>query len=378
MKNIIFVLLFCTPFITFSQFKKPIYDTLYREGDLYALLNNIQNDSMLMLERMVSFHFHQLINEYRMSKGKSTIYWDDKLWLAARNHNVYLLKNNKNLSHSETNSKYYYTGSQPENRVNYVLYYSNEFNMAGYENCAVNGEMIPNSYDFNAYGEFQLDHLVDQVKRLAEEMFEMWKNSPGHNQNMLDSEHLAHGTSIIFGEHAQYGTSIFMPNQKYYSPDTISLLFNSEIAKKFEIRFVGKEIKTTPYPNNIDRVDFKIFSSITETMKRKFIIPDKKLYELLTTEGTADTESLKMRYLKITRFMGVFKLMKYNITRVEESFLFTKLEYENLLAIDTFNNFLESQNGYLCKSKSWAGFVKNKQEDEKFKVTLVFYLFTKK
>ena len=378
MKKLLFVILFCTPFITLSQSNKHIYDTLYREGDIYSLLNNIQKDSMLMLERMASFHFHQLINEYRLSKEKSIIYWDDKLWLAARNHNVYLLKNNNNLSHYETGSNNYYTGDQPENRVDYVSYYSHEFKMAGFENCAVDGEMIPNSYDFNAYGEFQLNNSVDQAKSVAKDMFEMWKNSTGHNQNMLDSEHLAHGTSFIFGEYARYGTSVFMQNQKYFSPDSISLSFYPKIAKKFEIRIVGNEIKTIPFPNKNDYIDFKIFRSITEIMKRNSIIPDKKLYELLKTERTSDDESLKRRYLKITRFIGFFKLIKNNITRLEESFLFTKDEYENLLGIEKFNNFLESQNKYLLNSKSWAGIIKNQKEGEKLKVTIVFYLFTKK
>ena len=113
-------------------------------------------------------------------------------------------------------------------------------------------------------------------------------------------------------------------------------------------------------------------------MKRNSIIPDKKLYELLKTERTSDDESLKRRYLKITRFIGFFKLIKNNITRLEESFLFTKDEYENLLGIEKFNNFLESQNKYLLNSKSWAGIIKNQKEGEKLKVTIVFYLFTKK
>jgi exopolyphosphatase/pppGpp-phosphohydrolase len=67
MKKLLFTLVFCMSFVALAQSRKNISDTLYREGDLYSLLNNIQIDSMLMLERMASFHFHQLINQYRVT-----------------------------------------------------------------------------------------------------------------------------------------------------------------------------------------------------------------------------------------------------------------------------------------------------------------------
>jgi hypothetical protein len=380
MRKYIVFLFFSTPIFTFSQVQSTLKDSIYREVDGYTFLENIKFDSLLMLERMTSFHFHQLINQYRNSKGQKTIYWDDKLWLAARNHNIYLLKNNKNLSHSESNSKSYFTGSLPENRVEYVTYSSGEYKFGGFENCAVSGEMVPGSLDKNAYRLGSINDLVELAKSSAEDMFELWKSSPGHNQNMLNSDHLAHGTSIVFGEYAQYGTSVFTQNQKYYTPDTFDLTFNPSIIQKFEVLFEENGNSFERYPKELDRLEFKLFKSVAARMDSYSAVPDKKLYTLIESEKNASQTNFnpKKRYLKQTHYLGAFKFIKHELIRIEEYFFMSVKEYNKLGGIEKIKELLQSKNEYLLNANSWAASIETIKEGEEMKVTLLMYIFTPK
>jgi hypothetical protein len=380
MRKIISFLFFCIPLLTFSQIQGTIKDTIYKEADFYIFQKNLKIDSLLQLERMTSFHFHQLINQYRASKGKKTIYWDDKLWLAARNHNIYLLKNNKNLSHSESNSKSYFTGSLPENRVDYVTYSSGEYKFDGFENCAVSGEMVPGSIDIKAYKLDSTKDFIELAKSSAEYMFELWKSSPGHNSNMLDPEHLAHGTSFVFGEFAEYATSVFTQKQKYYSPDKIDLNFNSDILQKFDLLYKENGNSFEPYPHEFNRIEFKMFKSITDNMKSSSVIPNKSLYELIKTEkrNVQTNYSPKKRYLKQTYYLGIFKLIRYELIRINESFYISALEFSKLAGMENIKEILLSKSDSLISANSWAGAVEALNEGDKIKVNLILYVFTPK
>jgi uncharacterized protein YkwD len=380
MRFLFIFLLFYSPFFTFSQGPGTIKDTIYKEVDSHVFLKNIKFDSLLQLERMTSFHFHQLLNQYRVSKGKKTIYWDDKLWLAARNHNIYLLRNNKNLNHNESSSKAYFSGNLPQNRVDYVTYSSAEFKFGGFENCAVSGEMIPSSIDEKAHRMESINDLVDLAKSSAENMFELWKSSPGHNSNMLDSEHLAHGTSVIFGEFAEYGTSVFTQKQKYYSPDTIDLNFNSDLLQKFDLLYKENGNSFEPYPDEFNRIEFKMFKSMTDNMNSYSIIPDKRLYELVKTEksNVQTNFSQKKRYLKQTYYLGIFKFGRYKLIRIDESFYVSALEFTKLAGMEKIKEILQSNSNYLFSANSWAGTVEAFNEGDKIKVNLILYVFTRK
>jgi uncharacterized protein YkwD len=99
-KHIIFIVLSIYTKFGFAQ-TVTIQDDMYREGEMNYFLNGIENDKFLQLERMTSMAFHNIINEYRASEGVKTIYWDDKLWMAARNHTVYMHRT-AHFSHTES------------------------------------------------------------------------------------------------------------------------------------------------------------------------------------------------------------------------------------------------------------------------------------
>jgi uncharacterized protein YkwD len=334
-----------------------IGDTIYREGDLYPLLEGIENDKMLQLERMTALVFHHTLNEYRAQKGKKTIFWDDKLWLAARNHTIYLFTYNKFLTHSQSDKGDRFTGRGPEARVYYVTYGSRDHTMTGFENCAVSGEMSPGPIDLNYAGSLTYAEMLEQAKFDAADMFDMWKNSPGHNQNMLDAEHLAHGTSIVYNHAtgATYATSVFTQVQKYYGPDSLDLSFYPGWQTEFNANYKENYPEYKPYPQGMNRLSFKYFSSIAQHMKELGIEPDKHLYELSKEAPVnASQRELKKRYLKGTFYLGIFKLMKYTIEGQYFEQMYTSDEFYTLKGISDLHAHI-SATPELRNAKLWGG-----------------------
>lgn len=380
MKKISIILIFLCFFSSIAQSQHTISDTIYREGSLYALRKNIGTDTLLMLERMASYHFHQLVNQYRVSKRKKTIYWDDKLWLAARNHNVFMVQNLKHLSHSESKSKPYATGRYPEDRMEYVTYGSREFRFGGFENCAVSGGMVPGSMDLTVFRGETIDDLIDMAIDAAEVFFDIWKHSPGHNANMLEEDHLAHGTSIIFGEVSEYATSVFTQKQKYYAPDDLNVDFLGEQSDSFIQLFEENGQKHEDYSKGMNRIEFKLFISLTHQFKQREIEPDKGLYKLLKyiEEHHEDSHSIEKKYKKATKYAGIFKLMKYKINSLNHSELFNFEEFYSLAGMESIEQFIQNNLSHINHADGWAGKVKIIETGDQFELKIEVFTLTEK
>lgn len=349
-----------------------IGDTIYREGDLYHLLEGIEKDKMLQLERMTALVFHHTLNEYRAQKGKKTIFWDDKLWLAARNHNIYLFTYNKSLSHNQSKKGDRFTGRGPEDRVYYVTYGSRDHTMTGFENCAVSGEMSPGPIDLNYSGSLTYTEMLEQAKYDAANMFDLWKNSSGHNQNMLDAEHLAHGTSIVYN-HATgttCATSVFTQVQKYYSPDSLDLLFYAGWQTDFTANYKNNYPAFKPYPQSMDRLSFKHFNSVAHYLRELRIEPDKQLYELSKeVSASASQKELKKHYLRSTFYLGIFKLLKYTMEGQYFEKTYTSDEFYTLQGISDLRAHIWSTYE-LRNAKFWGGILDTKPKGkEQFVIT---------
>ncbi|MEY4603779.1 MAG: hypothetical protein RIT43_1071, partial [Bacteroidota bacterium] len=209
-----------------------------------------------------------------------------------------------------------FTGREPEDRVFYVTYGSRDHAMTGFENCASSGEMVPGPIDMAHAASLTYEEMLEQARFDAAEMFDLWKHSPGHNQNMLDAQHLAHGTSIIYN-HATgstYATSVFTQVQQYYSPDTLTLAFHPGWESDFKVNYKENYPDYKPYPQGMNRMSFKYFSSIVQEMNKLGCQPDERLHELSKVSPANESQrDLKKRFLKSTYYLGVFKLMKYRL-----------------------------------------------------------------
>lgn len=338
----------------------------FKEGDLPSVFESIETSKKLQLERMTSLEFHNLLNKYRSKRGKKALFWDDRLWLASRNHNIYQLNCSRSIKHGESNRCQFFTGKEPWDRVQYVTYGNKDFEMAGFENVAQYGEWDSKNLDFTFADNLSWDEMVVQAKKDAEDMFDLWRNSSAHNRNMLDSDHLAHGTSIIYENisGATIGTSVFTHKQEHYEPDTLKLDFHEGWESDFKVSFHEKYHDFKPYPNETDRIALKYFKSFASSIEQLGADPNQNLYELLMSspEGE-DDKALRKRYLKSTYFIGILKLFKYDINQQLFEVKLNRKEMNSLKGIGYLNDYL-SDTQELKNAEYWAGDLNLIKENE--------------
>lgn len=194
-----------------SRVKGKYEDVLLKRGDISRMLNDVKNDKYLQFERLSSYFFHQLINEHRVKNNLSWLYWDDCLWIAARNHNVYMANNV--FSHHEKEGLKYFSGKDAPDRVNYVC-----------SNIICSGENIYSS-SWRSVTDVEQD-----AKNIAIGAFDSWKKSYGHNRNMLFNKSFTHGTSFYFSGGYIHATTVFAYSVKSGNQEVV-IHWDAELAK---------------------------------------------------------------------------------------------------------------------------------------------------
>jgi uncharacterized protein YkwD len=142
-------------------------------------------------ESLIALKFHEIINEYRETNLMLPYTLNDTLCIAAKNHNKWMVFND-DLDHVEKKKGRYFTGREVNTRINYAS------NMKGDLFC---GENILH---------FTFALVIDDSTAIvvAHEAFEMWRNSPGHNANMLRRFKL-HGIAFDYADGLVWGTNVF-------------------------------------------------------------------------------------------------------------------------------------------------------------------------
>ena len=357
---------------TTCVFSQNISDKNYREEDLQGLLEQIDEDQVLQLELLTALHFHKLINDYRNSKGYKSIYWDHKLWLAARNHNVYLLRDIKYLSHTQARSKQFFTGQYPEDRVSYVIYSSKEFKQAGFENCYGRS-----SLDRMSTSILDKDDINQYALNTAQEAFKAWKKSSGHNQNMLNSEHMTHGTSFIFGKDGSHATSVFAQKQESYEPDTLSFSCFESLVDLKDVKIKVDYHDLSLPEDKLERTNYKCFYMVMEFFKSENIERNKALYKMTELKRTPkDQKELKKAYRKQRGVKGIFELFGSEIKYHEEIIRLNYAEFIQLKAADPIRSKLKKiTSEYNGKEiKSWGGDVNTQRIGEEVEIQIKLLL----
>lgn len=204
MKNSVFIIffIFCVG-NTFAQYR----DTLFTATGLPYFLKQSAIDSTLKLEFLTSVHFHTLLNEYRIKKKLKTYNWDDTLWLAARNHTVWMAENNR-LTHLQRKESPFFSGTSYTKRIAFID--------GGYRTSNVSGENA--LYNFVDCSECDME---TKAKKVAEICFNQWRNSQGHHQNMINKEFVLHAVAFIFDEDDKvWATDLFLDSKKNYKGKT--------------------------------------------------------------------------------------------------------------------------------------------------------------
>lgn len=121
--------------------------------------------------------FLEIINEYRADNGLGTLILSDALTVASERHDEDMARYNF-FAHETLGSSYFPVGSAPWDRM------------------ALSGYDYPDAY--------MAENLAAGYET-AEEAFEAWRTSPGHNVNMLDGNQRVIGVARINDPDSYYG-----------------------------------------------------------------------------------------------------------------------------------------------------------------------------
>lgn len=127
------------------------------------------------------------VNNLRDSLGAEPLVFDGKLEKAAIHHSKYLAKINK-LTHQQRSSRY----RQPKDRVYY--FEGKEFEKIGENILYTKPQQFP----------LQKKDLL----KLAYEIFQQWKNSPGHYANMINPDYKFGDLGFVVKRNMVYATHV--------------------------------------------------------------------------------------------------------------------------------------------------------------------------
>jgi uncharacterized protein YkwD len=184
---------------------------------LNTIVKNSESDSIQYVERLAAYLFHQKLNSYRVAEGLKATLWDDSLWLACRNHSQWMNVNNL-LSHDEKTGTTAFSGKSPGDRYSFATSDNGKSQWCG-ENAL---------YNYSATG----NNVSDIAERVAQNSFEQWQASPGHNANMLYENAYVEGTAFIINHDQVWATSLFArkPFTDAYAP----VAFAQPVTDKFK------------------------------------------------------------------------------------------------------------------------------------------------
>lgn len=120
--------------------------------------------------------FLQLISEYRTNNGAGPLLLSDELTASSDHHSQDMAKYGF-FAHDTAASSYYPVGSEPWDR------------------------MAAEGYDYNTY---RGENLAVGYET-AEQAFEAWRNSPHHNEAMLDPNYNVIGIARVYREGSEWG-----------------------------------------------------------------------------------------------------------------------------------------------------------------------------
>ena len=272
----------------------------------------IQNDTLAAFEYECAREFHALINEYRASKRIKPLAFNDSLWLTARNHCIYMAVNN-DFSHNQKKGKPMFSGVSPLKRIEFTL--NQKLNIGCGENIV----------EFSKFENLTAANVAGMA-------FAIWKNSEGHDKNMLSKGYKEHGTSFLWieekdGEPGYFlAADVFSESLKFSnkvsgasgSPVMISensyartvSSSNSDKPSKFNVSFIKKELGNKFYYLNVrdslpdqwkrsDRLSKKCLERCDEVLAKQS--KNKSLNATVAVEGSVsstDQTSVKPSFIK--------------------------------------------------------------------------------
>jgi hypothetical protein len=364
-RNILFFLFLSL--LGFSQNATSTKDSAYnksllKQEDLSEILRDSDDNEKLILERLTAFFFHNLINEYRISSDKSWLFWNENLWLAARNHNVYMI-NEKDFGHFQNPDSKLFTGINPKARLSYVTGISR----------LICGENV----HYSGGGNSKQTDMAEIAQEIAQESFKSWQNSPGHNKNMLNNAYNTHGTSFLINDKKIIATTVFQEN-KNFQLEEITITWDSELANQNIPNFIIKdnEVYSSKSEKDLSKIVCDIIKSeflrSTASHDRDMDKAAKKHVKYMIANNNQSSieersnkyyyaKTPKKRYLKAA---GNFKWV---------SFMFTKVYDKSIILNYPLKDFINPDMVFTDIGKKINKFLPHRPLIEKWGTSVSFY-----
>ncbi len=339
--------------------------TLERAESLRSIVKTAESDSIQYIERTAAYLFHQKINAYRISKKSPALQWDDTLWLAAKNHNLWMSEND-DLEHSENKGTPAYSGASPGDRYQYVTSYKGKTQWSG-ENVL---------YNYSAYGQT----ANEIAERIAQYSIEQWQGSPGHNDNMLNADSYLHGVAFKIDGGKVWSTDLFA--RKPYDAGYRNMAFNAPASTTFSNHGTiasnntftnapaGNETVAAPKKQTTSQFEKSIRTSLSGRIFGEDVVTEKALlsaakshlaYMALHKTTTSEEKKGKSRFTgttpmkrvkKAARLKEFFKKMRSNVFE----YVFTKTySADDFTAEDAV---IDATNKFSAERKGIAGELK--------------------
>lgn len=282
-------LLFCCNLFCNSSYKDGLY-TYSSKGQLEnSFKNNVSEERLLI--RKIEENFHKILNNYRRSIGKSKLKWLDLHWVAAYNHNQWMVEN-ESLTHYQFTQTTRFSGASPSDRIRFV----NDLNLSAIytgENCL-----------YNWVGPISGNTDVKALK-IAKKLFNQWKNSPGHYANMTNESHKGHAISVfIEGNGKVWATSLFGNYDDSKASDR-------EVIRNEKVRYFATGIKENTLLIREDKNDASFNKKIklnTENIEKQLV------FELNNSEKSKSGK----RYINKAAKKHAQYLSKYNTSGTKQ------------------------------------------------------------
>jgi len=151
------------------------------------LISDMVVPSTAIEDMELSLLLFNRINRYRIESGLEAIKIDTSIYKAAKHHSMYMASNVESLSHRESEEQF----ATPPKRMSHFL----NRNVIGIENVLMKTVSNP----------------ATKKEILIEYMFLQWKNSLGHNKNML-CQNISIGAVSVVKVKISYDVKSTRPN----------------------------------------------------------------------------------------------------------------------------------------------------------------------
>ncbi len=220
---------------------------LFIAGDALAA----KADSLRKIERLASIEFHRILNKHRAEQKIVQLGWDDTLWAACHNHNVWMMQNG-NLNHHEKKGTSGFTGDGPGERYVYAAKGGAHRSWSG-ENCL---------YNYSADG----STVTEIARSIAVYSFNQWKNSPGHNRNMFNPNSRVHGVAFLLDDGKVWATDLFASGGSGFRsvpPDDASMPVTAPVASELPAKApAAKPVAKKQVKLNINDTEQKLYATL--------------------------------------------------------------------------------------------------------------------